>query len=129
MKKPKGYGEDPQARLRERDDFTSRLFDRISPPRGTRFPTSEGDPSAGTADEGEFPPGAEPWNPKRAPVSLKKGGPIKKVSGKPIGKEDGLIAVQKGEFVIRKSSVAKYGSKKMGAVNRGTAKVTPGKKR
>ena len=31
-----------------------------------------------------------------------KGGPIKKVSGKPRGKEDGTIAVQRGEYVVRR---------------------------
>lgn len=64
------------------------------------------------------------WLPPRNVEALAKGGKVKRVAGKPIGKEDGLIAVQKGEYVIRKAAVQKHGAKKMAAVNRGTAKIT-----
>lgn len=63
------------------------------------------------------------------PQGAAKGGKITRVAGKPVGKEDGLIAAQKGEFVIKRASVRKYGDEKMAAVNRGTAKVTAPKRR
>lgn len=53
-----------------------------------------------------------------------RGGKITRVAGNPVGKEDGLIAVQKGEFVVRRAAVQKHGPKKMAAVNAGTARIT-----
>lgn len=67
--------------------------------------------------------------PVRGAEELKKGGKITKVAGKPVGKEDGLIAVQKGEHVIRKAAAEKYGPVRMSAVNRGTATITTKGKR
>jgi hypothetical protein len=58
----------------------------------------------------------------------KSGGKIKRVSGKPVGKDDGVIAAQKGEYVVRKAAAKKYGTKKLGAVNRGAARISAGKK-
>jgi hypothetical protein len=57
-----------------------------------------------------------------------QGGKIKHTSGKPVGKDDGMIPAKRGEYVVKKSSTAKYGPAKMAAVNKGTAKVTKGKK-
>lgn len=58
------------------------------------------------------------------------GGKITRTTGPKIGREDGVIAAQKGEYVIKKASVRKYGPAKMAAVNSGRAKVTvPGKAR
>jgi hypothetical protein len=48
-----------------------------------------------------------------------KGGKVKKT---------GPAKVHKGEQVIKKSAAQKYGVKKLGAVNRGTARISPGKK-
>jgi hypothetical protein len=48
-----------------------------------------------------------------------KGGKIRRVAGKPIGKDDGLIPAQKGEFVVRKSAVKKLGERALGTINRG----------
>jgi hypothetical protein len=48
-----------------------------------------------------------------------RGGKIKQVAGKPIGKDDGLIPAQKGEWVIRKSAVKKLGNKVLSQVNKG----------
>jgi hypothetical protein len=48
-----------------------------------------------------------------------RGGVIKKVAGKPIGKDDGLIPAQRGEWVIRKSAVKKLGNKVLGQINKG----------
>ena len=50
----------------------------------------------------------------------RKGGAVKKT---------GPAKVHKGEEVVKKSSAQKYGPAKMAAVNKGTAKVTVGKKR
>lgn len=61
--------------------------------------------------------------------SFAKGGKVKKVAGQPRGKEDGIIAVQKGEYVVRKAAARKYGPRKMAAVNAGTAKINVPKKR
>ena len=59
----------------------------------------------------------------------KSGGKITKVSGKPVGKDDGMIPAKRGEYVVKKSSTTKYGPAKMAAVNKGTAKVTAKGKR
>jgi hypothetical protein len=50
---------------------------------------------------------------------MPKGGRIIRVAGKPIGKDDGLIPAQKGEYVIRKSAVKKLGVKVLNQVNKG----------
>lgn len=44
-------------------------------------------------------------------------------------KATGPVKVHKGEQVIKRSSADKYGSRKMAAVNRGTAKVTTPKRK
>jgi hypothetical protein len=48
---------------------------------------------------------------------LRRGGPTRP-RGPKIGKEDGLIAAQKGEYVIRKSSAKKLGTKTLDHINR-----------
>lgn len=63
------------------------------------------------------------------PPAKARGGKITRVAGPKRGKEDGTIAVQRGEFVVRKAATKQYGDKKMAAVNRGTAKVTTKGKR
>jgi hypothetical protein len=55
------------------------------------------------------------------------GGKIKRTAGPKIGKDDGLIPAQKGEYVIRKSAVKKLGTKVLDQVNRG--KLPKGKAR
>jgi hypothetical protein len=62
------------------------------------------------------------------PTGFKKGGAVRKVTGKPIGRDDGLIAAQRGEYVVKRASVQKYGEPKMAAVNAGTAKITTRRK-
>lgn len=52
-----------------------------------------------------------------------KGGKISHTAGPKIGKDTGVIPAQRGEFVVKKSSTEKYGEKKMGAVNKGSAKI------
>ena len=54
-----------------------------------------------------------------AGVGAARGGPIKRVAGKPIGKDDGLIPAQKGEYVVRKSAVNKLGTKALNTINKG----------
>jgi hypothetical protein len=49
----------------------------------------------------------------------RKGGMIKRVAGRPIGKDDGLIPAQRGEYVIRKSAVQKLGTRALSQVNKG----------
>jgi hypothetical protein len=46
-------------------------------------------------------------------------GKVRRVAGPPVGKEDGFIPVQKGEFVIKKAAVKKLGTKALDQVNRG----------
>jgi hypothetical protein len=48
-----------------------------------------------------------------------RGGKIAHVAGKPIGKDDGVIPAQKGEFVVRKSAVKKLGDAALNEVNKG----------
>lgn len=45
-------------------------------------------------------------------------GRIRQTKGLPIGKEDGLIAAQRGEYVIKKSSVGKLGTKVLDHINK-----------
>lgn len=52
-------------------------------------------------------------------TELAKGGTIKKVAGKPIGKDDGIIAAQVGEYVVKKAAANKLGTKVLDAVNKG----------
>ena len=52
-------------------------------------------------------------------VGMRGGGKIKRVAGKPIGKDDGLIPAQRGEYVVRKSAVKKLGTKVLNQVNKG----------
>lgn len=53
-----------------------------------------------------------------------KGGLIKKVGGKPKGKDHGTIPVQRGEFVMKTAAVKKYGHATLAAVNAGRAVIT-----
>lgn len=85
------------------------------------------DPSPATADRNVVR-GLPPKNPEDNEQGLAKGGRVTRPIGGKRGKDDGLIAAQKGEFVVRKSSAQKYGPKKMAAVNRGTAKITAPKR-
>lgn len=50
---------------------------------------------------------------------LARGGKIKRTAGPRIGKDDGLIPAQVGEFVVRKSAVKKLGTAALKQVNRG----------
>jgi hypothetical protein len=59
-------------------------------------------------------------------MAAMKGGKIKRTAGPSIGKDDGLIPAQKGEYVIRKSAVKKLGTKVLDQVNRG--KLPKGKR-
>ena len=50
---------------------------------------------------------------------MKRGGTIKHTSGPPIGKDDGLIAAQRGEFVVKRSAVKKLGETALNEINKG----------
>ena len=56
-----------------------------------------------------------------------RGGRIKHTMGKRIGKDDGLIPAQRGEYVVRKSAVKKLGNAALNTINRG--KIPPRKGR
>jgi hypothetical protein len=56
-----------------------------------------------------------------------RGGRIKRTVGPKVGKDDGLIAAQKGEFVVRKAAVNKLGNKALATINRGKIPATKGK--
>ena len=57
--------------------------------------------------------------PETDPINSARGGKIKRVAGKPIGKDDGLIPAQKGEYVVRKSAVQKLGTGVLNTINKG----------
>jgi hypothetical protein len=59
----------------------------------------------------------------------RKGGPIKKTHGPRIGKEDGVIAAQRGEYVIRKSAAKKLGTRVLSQINKGRLPERKGKSR
>lgn len=87
-------------------------------------PTMITDPSGNTLDTNE----GRAFFTGPSQIGMARGGKISRVAGKPIGKDDGVIPVKRGEYVVKKASVRKYGGTKMAAVNRGTAKVTAGSK-
>ena len=68
-------------------------------------------------DDGNFDP-APDAGPGAAPGNA-RGGKIRKTAGPRIGKDDGLIPAQKGEYVIRRSAVKKLGTKVLNQVNKG----------
>lgn len=69
-----------------------------------------------TGDEGEAIAVAN----KHAKQShFARGGEITEVAGKPIGKDDGIIAAQRGEFVVKKSAVKKLGVAALNEINKG----------
>jgi hypothetical protein len=90
---------------------------------GGTDPSIRVNPSGASADSNVVR-GMAPKNPADNEQGLARGGKIKSVSGKPVGKDDGMIPAKRGEYVVKKSSTAKYGPAKMAAVNKGTAKVT-----
>lgn len=90
-------------------------------------PSMRVNPDGATSDRNTVR-GNAPKNPDDNQQGLARGGKIKSVSGKPVGKDDGMIPAQRGEYVVKKSSTTKYGPAKMAAVNRGTAKITKGKR-
>lgn len=55
----------------------------------------------------------------RGSLGLAEGGMIEHVSGGPIGKDDGLIAAQRGEYVVRKDAVKKLGKDTLEEINKG----------
>jgi hypothetical protein len=64
-------------------------------------------------------PGGLPGVPGDLAGGNARGGKIKRVAGKPIGKDDGLIPAQKGEYVVRKSAVKKLGTAALNQINKG----------
>lgn len=53
------------------------------------------------------------------PPDHAEGGVITDVEGRPIGEDDGLIAAQKGEYVVKKDAVNKLGTAVLDMINRG----------
>lgn len=60
--------------------------------------------------------------------SLARGGKIKHTSGPKIGKDDGLIPAQRGEYVVRKSAVNKLGTRALNTINKGKIPGRTGKR-
>lgn len=56
-----------------------------------------------------------------------RGGKIRRTSGPRIGKDDGLIPAQKGEYVVRKSAVNKLGTKALNTINKGKLPARKGR--
>ena len=56
-----------------------------------------------------------------------RGGKIKHTAGKPIGKDDGLIPAQRGEYVVRKSAVKKLGTGVLDTINKGKLPARKGR--
>ena len=57
-----------------------------------------------------------------------RGGKIKRTMGPKIGREDGLIAAQKGEYVVRRSAVKKLGTHVLNQVNKGKLPASKAKR-
>jgi hypothetical protein len=82
-------------------------------------PSDPNTPSRSPPPVGEDPNDYGYVGPGERMPSYRRGGAIKRTSGPRIGKDDGLIPAQRGEYVIRKSAVKKLGTKALGQVNRG----------
>lgn len=46
-------------------------------------------------------------------------GKVRHTAGPKVGRDDGLIAAQRGEYVVRKAAVKKLGTKVLDQINRG----------
>lgn len=73
-------------------------------------------PDASPAADTSMTGGAGGGNPT---AGARKGGPIRKTYGPKLGREDGVIAAQRGEYVIRKSAAQKLGTKMLNKLNKG----------
>jgi len=80
----------------------------------------------GTDDTGGAPVFDENWDDSADAAAAEKfrqgkakGGAIRSTSGPPVGKDDGMIPAQKGEYVVRKSAVDKLGTDTLDEVNKG----------
>lgn len=72
----------------------------------------------------------DPKDPEDIPWDLPsnaRGGKIKRTAGPRIGKDDGLIPAQRGEYVVRKSAVKKLGTKVLNQVNKGKLPASRGR--
>lgn len=95
--------------------------DTQNPGRWSTDPTMNRDADALSTDRNNLPPSGP--GPQNQPRTFSRGGKVTRVSGPPVGKEDGKVLVQKGEFVVRKAAVKKYGPE-LTAVNKGKARIT-----
>jgi len=86
---------------------------------------AEKKPGSGLDKNDKNPEWTKPDDP--LPGLYARGGKIRRTSGPKVGKDDGLIAAQKGEFVVRKSAVNKLGTKALNTINRGKLPTTKGK--
>ncbi len=59
--------------------------------------------------------------------TMARGGRIKATAGPRIGKDDGLIPAQKGEYVVRRSAVKKLGTPALNQINRGKLPARKGR--
>jgi hypothetical protein len=81
------------------------------------------------SDTGKVLPGSDMSGGTGSPVAgggSRKGGPIRKTYGPKLGKEDGVIAAQRGEYVVRKSAAKKLGKSALDTINRGKLPVRKG---
>jgi hypothetical protein len=65
--------------------------------------------------------GTSPYSPSYPDETgpMARGGKIRRTSGPRIGRDDGLIPAQKGEYVVRKSAVKKLGTGVLNTINKG----------
>jgi hypothetical protein len=83
---------------------------------------------AGAKDPSPAPPArSNPLVMDADKSSYKGGGKIKHTSGPRIGKDDGLIPAQRGEYVVRKSAVKKLGTPALNQINRGKIPARKGR--
>ena len=127
-RKPKGYASGGLvANSPEGSDWTSGTLPRLRP--ANPQPNDPIDHKPAGADDShvsgtDLYQGGDKYLAYGSPLQMAKGGKVKHVTGKPVGKDDGMIPAKRGEYVVKKSSTTKYGPAKMAAVNKGTAKVT-----
>lgn len=94
---------------------------------------STGGSAGGSGGSSGGPPPVGPSGPGGSSASpgggqqMARGGRIKHTSGPKIGKDDGLIPAQRGEYVVRKAAVKKLGDRAMATINRGKLPVRRGR--
>jgi hypothetical protein len=118
----KSYAEGGLVKGNGEGDWTDNLG-RNRPLRGDADPKMLKPPVHAEPEEKDkgrvFTPDVDQTDKGRPTGPYAEGGKIKRTAGPAIGRDDGLIPAQKGEFVVKKSAVKKLGDATLEEINKG----------